>query len=209
MLNAEVSDLSPIHHLLASAVLRVGAGRGFVAEGKDRYIVTAAHCLPTLPDAMPAAAPYERTYQALVSRLDEQPTAAAECVFVDPVADVAVLGPPDSQDLWEEYEVYAALIATCPTFRLGMANEKCRGWMLSLEGRWVACEVNHCGGPLWVREAAHPIAAGMSGSPIVDDDGGALGIVSISFGPRHIEGGPNPRLENNLPGWLLKELYGG
>jgi hypothetical protein len=56
------------------------------------------------------------------------------------------------------------------------------------------------------------IAGGMSGSPIVADDGSAIGIVCTSGGgtdlDKHIEGGPNPRLVNNLPGWLLRQLMG-
>jgi hypothetical protein len=34
----------------------------------------------------------------------------AECLFVDPVADIALLGPPDSQDLGEQHEAYERMI---------------------------------------------------------------------------------------------------
>ena len=50
----------------------------------------------------------------------------------------------------------------------------------------------------------------MSGSPIVADDGLAIGIV-VTSDIAHTEqrsGGPNPSLAANLPGWLLSELTG-
>jgi hypothetical protein len=207
MMRVESSDKNAVSRdLLTPSVLRVGGGRGFVVEGREKYIVTAAHCLPVLPEAMPAAASHERTYADLVASLNEEPVLAAECMFVDPVADIAVLGPPDNQELFEEYEQYNTLTGVAPAFRIAKAGEKSRGWILTLEGSWMSCEVGHCGGPLWFKDAARPVAAGMSGSPIIDDAGGVVGIVSMSSGPRHVDGGPNPRLESHLPGWLLKEL---
>ena len=36
----------------------------------------------------------ERTYQRLLGELSGEPTVWAECLFADPISDVAVLGPP-------------------------------------------------------------------------------------------------------------------
>ena len=80
------------------SVVRVGDGRGFVVELKlGTVVVAAAHCLPILPPAHSASYLEERTYQALLGPLGTQPTVWAECRFVDPVADIAVLGPPDDR----------------------------------------------------------------------------------------------------------------
>jgi hypothetical protein len=103
------------------AVITVGGGRGFVIQVaepnpnqkeirlmgkfrrprrwiKSRVVVTASHCLPHLPPAHPAAFRHERTYQALLSPLDERiPLITTECLFADPVADIAVLSEPDDQ----------------------------------------------------------------------------------------------------------------
>ena len=39
---------------LKSGVITVGHGRGFVVEGAgERLVITAAHCLPSLPPALP------------------------------------------------------------------------------------------------------------------------------------------------------------
>src|SRR5262245_11700488 len=79
------------------AVIRVGDGCGFVVEGsKDRLlcVITAAHCLPHLPLPNPAPPIEERFYENLLGRIGDSPTAGAECLFVDPIADIAVLGDP-------------------------------------------------------------------------------------------------------------------
>jgi len=97
------------------SVVRVGDGRGFVIETKDerRLVVTAAHCLqrdgqPCLPPADPE--PEDRTYPDFLGPLNKAATVWAECVFVDPIVDLAVLGPPEHSDLWEKAEAYNELV---------------------------------------------------------------------------------------------------
>ena len=43
---------------------------------------------------------FERTYQRLLGELSGEPTVWAERLFADPISDVAVLGPPDNQELY-------------------------------------------------------------------------------------------------------------
>src|SRR5438552_3247930 len=95
------------------SVLRVGGGRGFVVNGeRDRLIITAAHCLPRFPPCHGFSYTEERTYAKLLGPLGrKKPTVWAECLFVDPVADIAVLGPPDDQELFDEYDEYDRLVA--------------------------------------------------------------------------------------------------
>ncbi len=81
----------------ASAIIAVGKGRGFIVEnGRDkRYVITAAHCLPFFPPCMAASFSEERTYRDLLKPLAARDRRVpAECLFADPVADVAVLGDP-------------------------------------------------------------------------------------------------------------------
>jgi len=59
------------------------------------------------------------------------------------------------------------------------------------------------GGPLWITHAAESIRNEMSGSLIVTEIGTAIGVVCTAAAPW--EGGPNPRLTHNLPGWLLRD----
>lgn len=51
-----------------------------------------------MPPCLSAAHDRERTYANLIGPLGAEPTVTAECVFVDPVADISVLGSPDGQE---------------------------------------------------------------------------------------------------------------
>ena len=95
------------------AVIAVGEGRGFIVEAidrRDRSIITAAHCLPHMPPAHPWAYLEEKTYQGLIGPLGGERSVWAECLFVDPVGDLAVLIGPDNQELYEQAEQYEDLI---------------------------------------------------------------------------------------------------
>ncbi len=133
----------------------------------------------------------------------------AECVFADSVADVAVLGEPDGQALYEQAGAFEKLTDDVPALRITAEAEDGPAWLLALDGGWFRCAARHFGGPLWIFDAAEPIIGGMSGSPILADDGTAIGVVCISRetddGPS-TDGGPNANLTNCLPGWLLREL---
>lgn len=184
------------------SVVRVGGGRGFVIG--DR-VVTAAHCLPHLPPAHAASYLEERTFENLLGALDAEPTIWAECLFVDPVADIAVLGCPDGQELHEQADAYDAFIAGLQGFEIGKTGKN--GWMLSLDKpyRWLPTPLDSSFGSLY----SGPTLAGQSGSPILNEDGEATGVVSI--GVEDSDGksestavhGPQPTLVSNLPGWML------
>ena len=190
-----------------SAVLTVGFGRGFVIEslGK-RVVVTAAHCLPKFPPAHGASYLHERTYRKLLGPLGKKRSVWAECMFADPIADIAVLGSPDDQDLSDEADRYDALVDPLKPLRIAAAPEKGIGWLLSLEGEWFPCTVGyvkHVDGWLLVSKTTQPIAGGMSGSPILSDDGKAIGVVSLG-GSHDQYGHPNPRLTRDLPNRFLR-----
>lgn len=132
--------------------------------------------------------------------------ARAVCRFADPVADVAVLGPPDPPHADE----YDALMATATPLPFGdRVRHPVNFWaparLLSLDDRWFSCTVRHYGGPLWITHAAERVQGGMFGSPIVAESGTAIGVVCTTTSPR--EGGPNARLSDSLPGWLLRDSF--
>src|SRR5262249_33780272 len=113
---------------LRSAVLRVRGGRGFVVRRPnhrghgERIVVTAAHCLPSLPPCHPwRSESHESTYKRLIGPLGAKPTVWAHCLFADPVADIAVLGQPDNQDLSDEADAYDQLVESMETLAIGNA----------------------------------------------------------------------------------------
>lgn len=206
----------PYFAALKDAIVRVGDGRGFFVEHpRGRRIITAAHCLPYLPPAHRLMS-HERTYAKLVGPRDVEPTVWAECLFVDPVADVAVLASPDSHAFPEEAEAYENFTEGRPTFLVGGFSDTCTAWVLSRSGEWVYCLIEPGGRGQSVtlvnaREGGGP---GTSGSPILTSHGYAVSVVTHGSesvdkdGVRksHIKVHNQPMLVNDLPAGLLSEM---
>jgi hypothetical protein len=178
----------------SNGILQVGAGRGFVVEatcgpfgGKARIVVTAGHCLGlVLPPSHAASYTEERTYRSILGPLGGPTEVRAECLFVDPITDIAVLAAPDSEELAEQADAYERLVAGMAPFPVADAPqedikkaEPGRGLalVLSLSGKWVECTVERRGHWLWT-ENTGIIEGGMSGSPIISPTGQAIGVVS-------------------------------
>jgi hypothetical protein len=208
---------------MAGTVIQVGdGGRGFIiATEEARYVVTAAHCLSDLPPAHAASYTHERLCAHFIGALDGPRNVWAECVFVDPVADLAVFCEPDNQQFPDEAQDYCRLTESATPFalrKLGFRRQRHRlpdgqimsgprkavseALMLSLDGEWFSCWITSAGRALWIEDAAQPIRSGMSGSPIILPDGSAIGVMCVST---EREGGPNPALFASLPAWLVRE----
>ena len=199
------------------AIMAVGEGRGFIVEAidrRDRSIITAAHCLPHMPPAHPWAYLEEKTYQGLIGPLGGERSVWAECLFVDPVGDLAVLIGPDNQELYEQAEQYEDLIEDrSESVPVGSPPENnSQGWLLSLENTLLPCKIETVFHTISVSEVEGDIAGGMSGSPILDQDGRAIGVISTS---RQIGTAPEspstsgdiqPCLAEALPAWLLRRF---
>ena len=195
---------------MTNAVIRVGDGRGFIVKDEEaarrwrwrrdeRIVITAAHCLPFLPPCQSYAELEKRTYKALLGALGQNSTVWAECVFVDPVGDIAVLGPPENEAFSDECDAYQALVENITPLRIADVREESSAQLLSLDGEWFGCKVQHNGGPFWFTDAAKGILSGMSGSPILAEDGSAIGVVSVGGGVGEPHSEANPRLAYHLP----------
>jgi hypothetical protein len=208
----------------ADSVITVDKGRGFIIEHRclfdfgdgfkslrRKLVVTASHCLPHAPK-MPCYSYQEATYANLLAPLGEQPSVWAECLFFDPVSDLAILGEPDNQELGEENDAYTRLVDGRKPFTIA-APETGEGYMLALDG------VSWQPTPLIVHEniwgtglSTGATLAGQSGSPIVNSKGRAVAVVSVGTevwngGSRTpIDSGPQPILKLQLPSWALKTV---
>ena len=194
------------------AVITVGDGRGFiVGRDENRFIITAGHCLPFFPPSMSFSTSENTTYRALIGPLKKKPSISAECYFVDPVSDIAVLREPDGQSLFEEYNEYSDFIDEIAPFSVSDAPLRGSASLLSLKGQWFNCRIDRLGdGPLWITKAEMQIAAGMSGSPILSASGSAIGVLCAGSHTGNSklcrEGGPQAVLSRNLPVWLWRSL---
>jgi|HubBroStandDraft_6_1064221.scaffolds.fasta_scaffold286327_2 hypothetical protein len=169
------------------AVVRVSGGRGFAAIcQRKRVVVTAAHCLPQLPPIMRISASEERTYPNLIGPLNAEPSIAAECLFADPINDVAVLGCPEIgvEDGYDEFIDAAGVLPIRAPKRTrawlslgGPLQWKGNVWLLSLAGEWFSCPAEAALG--WI-SVEGKTEGGMSGSPILLDDGAAVGVLCNS-----------------------------
>jgi hypothetical protein len=105
-------------------------------------VITAAHCLPFFPPCH-AFSYLHRTYEALPGPLRQEPTVWAECLFVDPVAYIAVLGEPDGQEFFEQWNAFEAFVMAITPLRITDAPKEARAQLLSLAGEWFDCKVQH------------------------------------------------------------------
>jgi Trypsin-like peptidase domain len=193
------------------SVLTVGDGRGFVIKVKQqRLVVTAAHCLPELPPPHLAAYLHEKTFK-LLAPLHQKASLLTECLFADPVHDIAVLTSPDDQELPDDFDAYEALTQSLMPLRIADAPEEGRAWLLSLKNEWFCCHFRRSNigrvlvSPLHIGKLQQPIERGMSGSPIVSDEGTALGIVNA--GGNGVSGWGQTNLFQCLPGFCLPRRW--
>jgi hypothetical protein len=213
------------------SVITVGSGRGFVVEHRvyfdfgdgngyrklrRKVVVTASHCLPHAPKVMSGVDYQSATYPKLLAPLGEEPSVWTQCLFFDPVADVAVLGAPDDQELPDEWNAYYALVKGRKAFAT-VVPESGEGYMLALDGvTWkpttLEVHVTISGNGLSTGETL----AGQSGSPVLDGKGRAVALVSIGAAsisngvrtPIQQLNGPQPILKLALPPWLLRATKG-
>jgi hypothetical protein len=141
----------------------------------------------------------------------------ASCLFVDPIADIAVLGQPDNQALFDEAAAFDALMDSAGTLAIADAplqgNELVTGFggyqfetptpgeglarVLSLEGRWLEGRVERRGDRLSFKPEEF-FVGGMSGSPIVDATGAAIGVVSVDL--------MSPVIADSLSAQLVRDI---
>lgn len=96
------------------AIVTVGHGRGFLVKAQcGVVVVTAAHCLPKVPQTDPHPDSTERICPGkLLGQLGKKATVRAECLFADPVEDIAVLRELQGHEFTRQADAYAVWSVT-------------------------------------------------------------------------------------------------
>jgi len=232
-MSSTATQLETTHLPNPNSVVKVGDGRGFIVLRRmkvpqeirrqirggprmvkfveQRLIVTAAHCLSATIPCSSAASSHERTVKDLGTLDASKSDIWGECLFADPVADIAVIGEPDNQEFDEQADAYTDLVESASVLSIGEA-ESGPGWMLSLDRKWTPATLEVISNIYGTSLVTGPTKAEQSGSPILNSIGKAVGVV-IGGGTMVLEGrkdaednGPQPMLTHHLPAWLVKEL---
>lgn len=193
------------------SIVKVGDGRGFIVKGNDprykgfgeRFIITAVHCLPSMPACDLMRYTEDATFADLIGAIDGAATIWTECVFADAVSDLAILDNPDDQELFEKAELYEEFTQAATPIRIreGRAGE--RVWVLGLDGDFKAGVLAWVGlGTITVKGLADAIKPGTSGSPILGDDGFAISLCQIGTDGGIVDDCISVNLPACLPRWF-------
>ena len=186
-------------------------GQGVLVN--DELIITAAHCITYSLEGEMALGDL---FTEKIKTHEREFTVAL--LAVEPVTDIAILGPTDHYEIWNEQIEFERFCKDTNPVTL------CRRYFAPLEkftvhiythkGTWVTGSATNPReyAPCLVVEADEQIEGGTSGGPIVNDSGELIGIASNfsdvgdglpkSWGPV-----PYPRLA--LPVWVCRRIFGG
>lgn len=192
----------------ATVRLTAKGGQGVLVPGP--FVVTACHCVDF--SATGGMALGDHFIEPL--QTNDGATLKAAPKAVEAIADVAVLGSLDDQVFpedaiafqeWCEQTLPVLLCRNDYGF-----NEKFPVHVLSHKGEWITGTATG-GMPnsllLWV-EWDQQIEGGTSGSPILNDAGEIVAIVSCCSEGAVNCNGANPRPMLALPAWILSEIDG-
>jgi hypothetical protein len=204
--------------LITEAVVQITrkGGRGFIVNAADdaRFIITAAHCVPRRRYPRPhlANSINELTVPNLIGPLGaKQCTIWVELCVLNLNDDLAVFGQPDNQDLSDKAKSYAGFTRTGlqvgPAPPIVPPYQWCEvpgseGYVLSLDSQWQPCTMHNNG--RWLALDGCDIKGGMSGSPILNAEGAAIGVISTGYSG--LGNNQHPSLADCLPPWLWREL---
>jgi len=188
---------------IKNSIINVGDGRGFVVNaGGAQWVITCAHCLPFFPKCHVMNFAEEKTYRNLLGRIGTADRETwAECIFVDPISDTAVLSGPDSEAFSEEMDKYETLTADICAIRIAAAKQDEPICILGVNGEWRQSAVESVSDRFLGISMTdlNLIEPGMSGSPILTKSGQAVGIVAL-------DGDLNPNVARLLPVWIWKVM---
>ena len=174
------------------------------------FILTAAHCIAYRNEgAMALGEPFFEKVNTSMGEL------VAAVIAVEPVADIAVLGPPDDQMLFHESQEYEQFCEQTKPVALCSRRKSFTGkipvHILSPSMKWIAgtaIVTRPCRNTVYVA-AVSEVKSGASGGPIIDKAAALVGLTSIFSVPAKPGGandGPAPRPRFALPVWAYQDI---
>ena len=184
-----------------SSIIEVDGGRGFIVERqKNRFVLTVAHCLPHLPPCSLMSHGEERTYKHSLGVIGQHAKVWAQCLFADPVSDIAILGSPDYQTFFEQSDQWKTFIQALKPIPIRRPRLGETIYMLSLRGEFVSGVIHSVNEQfLNIESTGDLIQPGMSGSPILNEDGHAVSLCSVNDSQRECAA---LNLQDCLPFWF-------
>jgi S1-C subfamily serine protease len=193
-------------------------GRGVLVPGG--HVLTAAHCIEVTADEAASAALDGGFFRKV--RTADRRELLLDVLAIEPVADIALLGPPDDQRLPDAATAFDEFVGATEPVRIyrgemvptdihekfGPAWYTLPALVYNLDRTWVraVARVVQPGQPRLILETEGHIKGGASGGPVVTPDGRLIGVVSNSQEPtsRRQKGpydGGAARPHHALPVW--------
>jgi len=191
-------------------VLKKG-GQGVLVN--SNLIITAAHCIDlNCEEGMALALGYYKIEEIKTSQGELLKVAP---LAVEPISDIALLGSLDDQEFTEEAEAFKNFCEDTNPVPLYNSDfelfQEFRVHIYTHKGSWakgIAMQCKEDAESLFLK-ADEQIEAGTSGSPIINDSGELVGIVSIfSFSDEseHKPEGPAPCPHLTIPVWAYRRI---
>jgi hypothetical protein len=143
-----------------------------------------------------------------VKSLDFSQSAQASVAFVDPCSNLALLSDPLHGGEDSFWDLLSSLEAVPIRHKPLPANKPIGLHVFTCRGRWLTGKATLSMAeklPSFAAEFSVPILGGTSGSPVLDDDGFAVGVVYNSGQAACLRQGPAVcgmvHLPNALPSW--------
>ena len=188
----------------ATITLLKKGGQGILV--KNKMILTASHCVSyDLSGRMALGGYYSERLETNSGYCIAVP------IFIEPVSDIAVLGPVDDQELFNEYKLFNDFCSITTPVKICRekleVGKKFRIFIFTHKKEWITGSAKlvlpDCP-MLWI-EVDEQIKGGTSGSAVVNEDGQIVGIVSTCSFNGPCDGNiPRPLL--SLPVWICRRI---